>query len=854
RIREDDSEASALSKLETAVRQVYPEEMHAVLPFVATLMGMKFSGRYEERIKGIEGEALEKLILKNVRELLIKATELRPLVIVIEDLHWADTSSIEIMESLFRIADMHKVLFINVFRPGHKETGDRIVVTIKESLPVYYVKIVIEPLDERMSQALITNMLNIGGLQHDIINKVIQRAGGNPFFIEEVVRSLIDERAIILKDGKFKVTERIARITIPNSISDVLMARVDRLEEQTRNLVKVASIIGRNFFYRVLSEVASKVENIDGKLSYLKEIQLVRERRRMGEVEYLFKHALTQEVAYESILLQKRKELHLEVAASIEKVFGERLHEFYGMLAYHYSRAENLDKAEEYLIKAGEEALKSSASNEALHYYKEALDLYLKKYGDSADPEKVAILDKNIALALYNRGQCDEAVEYFDKALNYYWGKLPAHAISATFVFLSAFLHFVIALYLPQLKFRRIPTQRDGEAVDLFYKKCEALTIINPKRFFIESFYFYKRLIDFDLTKFELGLKVFVAASTLFSFTGISFRLSRKILDSAKHKVSKDDTKLFITYELLETVHNYFEGNWKAIKAYDEDLLNKTLSLGEIYSASHHLFWHGLPRIYQGSLHIAELIVNRLNDIYEVYENEVSILLKQLLNTSLLLECCRLNDALIEIEKGIDFGQKTNQGLSLIHMFSCKAWIQILMEDAEGAEKSLVHAEKIRRKVYSVPWQLSNFRRSRFKYDLYKLEVSIRKNKKRASFKYRKKAFKSGNKLLKQSQKVAQHRTESYRLMGEYYFLINKKKKALKWWNRSIKEGERLGARLELSRTYFEIGKRSIESKSKFKELNGISAKEYLEKARAMFQEMDLQWDLDELDRILADK
>ena len=104
--------------------------------------------------------------------------------------------------------------------------------------------------------------------------------------------------------------------------------------------------------------------------------------------------------------------------------------------------------------------------------------------------------------------------------------------------------------------------------------------------------------------------------------------------------------------------------------------------------------------------------------------------------------------------------------------------------------------------------------------------------------------------LLKQSQKVTQHRTESYRLMGVYYWLINNQKKALKWWNGSIKEGERLGARLELSRTYFEVGKRMLEAESEYKMLNGIKAEEYLERARVLFEEMDLQWDLDELGRV----
>jgi predicted ATPase len=124
-------------------------------------MGMKLWGRYAKRVKGLEGEALEKLILKSLRDLLIRAAEMTPLVIVIEDLHWADTSSIELMESLFRLAETQRILFINLFRPGFPETGERILKTLEERLPVYHLEMVLEPLDERMSEALIQNMLTI---------------------------------------------------------------------------------------------------------------------------------------------------------------------------------------------------------------------------------------------------------------------------------------------------------------------------------------------------------------------------------------------------------------------------------------------------------------------------------------------------------------------------------------------------------------------------------------------------------------------------------------------------------------------------------------------------------------------
>jgi len=125
-IKEIDTEPESIEKLERFIRSIYPQETTEIFPFIATLIGVRLTGKHAERVKGIEGEALEKLILKNVRELLIKAAELSPLVIVMEDLHWADTSSIELMESLFRLAETQQILFINVFRTGYIETCERI--------------------------------------------------------------------------------------------------------------------------------------------------------------------------------------------------------------------------------------------------------------------------------------------------------------------------------------------------------------------------------------------------------------------------------------------------------------------------------------------------------------------------------------------------------------------------------------------------------------------------------------------------------------------------------------------------------------------------------------------------------
>lgn len=176
-ISEEDSEAVAFEKLDRTIREIHPEEAGEILPFVATLMGMRLTGRGAEWVRGIEGEALEKLILKNIRELIIKGSERTPLVIVMEDLHWADTSSLLLLQSLYRLAEKYRVLFINLFRPGYWQGEDQSMEKIGELLPHNYVELNIQPLDLRAGEALIENLLNIEGLPYSLRQQIIERSG-----------------------------------------------------------------------------------------------------------------------------------------------------------------------------------------------------------------------------------------------------------------------------------------------------------------------------------------------------------------------------------------------------------------------------------------------------------------------------------------------------------------------------------------------------------------------------------------------------------------------------------------------------------------------------------------------------
>jgi serine/threonine protein kinase/tetratricopeptide (TPR) repeat protein len=848
RIQEQDGPSESLQKLEHAIMSVYPEEQADILPFIATLMGLEIPAKYQDRLEGIEGEALEKLILVNLRKLIIKASKQKPLIFILEDLHWADSSSIELVKALYRVAEENPVLFINVLRPNYEETGEPLRKSLRSLYYHLYDEIRLESLQESESEQLLFNLLKIKGFPPKLMKRITSIVGGNPFFIEEIVRSMIDQGAVELKEGKFQVTEKIELVEIPQTVNDVLLSRIDRLDEETKSLLKIASVIGRNFFYKILAEVSESGEDIDEKLDYLKNIQLILERRRMQELEYLFKHALAQEATYNSILTKQRKSLHLKIANSIQIVFASRLNEFYGMLAYHYTRGEDFDRAQDFLIKSGEEAMKASASAEALNYYKEALDIYIKIYGDETEPGRIALLEKNIALAHYNRGQYQEAVEYYDKVQSFYWTRFPSSKVGIVLKFLNSFFHMLIGLYLPVLKWRKTPTQKDHEIVNLFYLKCLAMGHVDPKRVFIESLFLIKKVTKVKLEQLENGITIFAGASLAFSWTGMSFALARKILDFIKDKIGKKDIKTIIHYKTDDQTLNFFVGEWDRQK-FDDSLVEDGIKIAEIFSISNYTIFHGRTFLEQGRFQEAHYTADRLKEMGVLFDHDYPLALNYFLKTKLLFKYRQLPEAVKEAEDGITFNKKTRLGTLLLGLHALKSRMMIYLGDIEAAEKLLDQAEKVMEEMNVTPCYLSEYLLGKLSLQMFHLEEAVKNGDGKKIEKLGKDALRTARKTVKNASKVASDQVEALRLLGQCYWLTGRKKNALKCWEKSIKMGKELGAKLELSRTHMVVALALGEPDIQMTDLKGISSVEYSDKAEAAMTEMDLEWDLDVLRR-----
>jgi serine/threonine protein kinase/tetratricopeptide (TPR) repeat protein len=851
-ITEDDTPHSSSQKLELAIRNVYPEGVTEVFPFVATLMGIQIAGQDAKRIEAVAGESLEKLIMKNLRELVVKAAASRPIVFIIEDLHWADLSSIELLGSLYRLAENNRILFINVFRPNYEETSERLLRTIRTRYSKLTSDIILEPLDDGQCETLVDNLLHTKDLPGHIMGLIAKQAEGNPFFIEEVARSFIDDGVVEKKNGHFHVTDKVDSVIIPETIHDVIMARVDKLDEQTKSLLKIASVIGRYFLYSILTEVAKSVREIDDKLEYLKEIQFIRERQRRAEIEYLFKHALARESVYSSILLKTRKALHLNIARAIEEVYRDRLHEFYGMLALHYSQGEDLEKAEEYLIKAGEEALKAAASSEAIHFYQEALRVYLQTHGDRADSEKIAVLEKNIGLAFLNKGYHVEAVKHLDRALEIWGWKRPKSKLHALLLFLYNMAYFLKALYFPKSRSKRAPPERYNEIFALLVKRATAVVLYDPFRFLMDSVATVKELVEFDYTKVKNGVAHAYSSSAIFASTGASLKLSRKIQECFYYTPSDRDAKTILIFSCYKVMNDFLSGSWNELPAYDEDMIDRNLGIGEFFVAVNYHGFRGQLLTEQGDLGGAAFCAEKLKKIGEDYENDYCFTTGNLIRARLMLKQRKLLEALKAVEEEQALEKATGYyPLTILYMLGIKAHAQLLQKDLPGAQETFRAAEDITlHQKHIIPYFIGNFLIAQFHYDLYSLEEAAQALKRPAFAACQKRAARSGRAALKNSMKYWGDKTETLRLMGVFCWLCGEPIKARDWWRRSIKVGQDLRARPELSRTYLEVGKRISEDKSRLKELDGLTAEGYFLKARSLFEELGLEGDLEELKKL----
>jgi class 3 adenylate cyclase/tetratricopeptide (TPR) repeat protein len=400
-IEEGDTPDRVKAKLEKRILDLTGDGS-SIIPYVGSL----YSLHYPE-LEEVTPERWKFLLGNGIRETLNALSQRSPLVIAMEDLHWADPSSLELLRSLLTDTRFPS-LFVFAYRPPFGLfTGDE-----SAALGTSYREIRLHDLSPSESLQMLRSLLDTQEVPRDLQRFFQERIQGNPFYLEEVVNGLVDSGTLVRTGNEWKLTKGFDEVDLSSGIHGVIGARLDQLETEAKRILQEASVIGRSFLFEILRRITALADQCERCVSGLERRDFIRAKALEPDLEYIFKHALTQEVVYNGLLKKDRREIHERVARVMEAFFQQRLPEFYEILAYHYARGESPLKAVEYLMRSGEKSLARYAVAEAHQYYEQAYRIISAK-DPRTKADSISLIDilTNWAYAFYYLGDFKRLTE-----------------------------------------------------------------------------------------------------------------------------------------------------------------------------------------------------------------------------------------------------------------------------------------------------------------------------------------------------------------------------------------------------------------------------------------------------------
>jgi tetratricopeptide (TPR) repeat protein len=394
KIDEGDSSEKVRSKLESGIKELIGDNDDMV-PYIGGLYSLTY-----EKLDEVSPEFWKTQLQEAIQKILNALAKRAPTIFFLEDLHWADPSFVELLRKTC-LEMRQPSIVLCVYRP----TFNLFTSHQLSSLGKVYHEIRLKDLSLSDAQEMLESLLKTESIPSELKRVVHSKAEGNPFYLEELVNTLIESNTLTRDDGSWKLTRSITESDISSSLHAIISGRLDRLEKETKRILQEASVIGRVFFYEILKKVTALKENIDQSLKNLEQLDLIRSRSLQPELEYMFKHALTQEVVYNGLLKKERKEIHEKIGLVIEQVFPNRLPEFYETLAHHFSKGKSVLKAADYFAKSGEKSFKRFSLEEAHQHFNQGFEV-IKKVKDKSNIENELLIDilTRWALVFYYRG------------------------------------------------------------------------------------------------------------------------------------------------------------------------------------------------------------------------------------------------------------------------------------------------------------------------------------------------------------------------------------------------------------------------------------------------------------------
>jgi class 3 adenylate cyclase len=323
------------------------------VPYVFKLLGV---AEATDPLAQMDGQIRERRTLDAIKRILLRESLNQPLMVIFEDLHWIDDRTQALLNLVADSIGNAKILLLVSYRPEYSHQW---------SSKTYYTQLRLDPLGNESAEEMLSATLGSGIEITPLKRLIIEKTEGNPFFIEELVQAMFDDGALV-RNGTVRLAKALSQFKIPPTVQAILASRIDRLPPDQKDLLQTLAVIGREFAYALVQRVVDKPEDeLNRMLHDLQLAELIYEQPATGDIEYIFKHALTLEVAYNSVLIEKRRPMHEKIGDAIEALAANRIDDHLAELAHHYSRSHNPIKAARYLNLASLQAQERSAFIEA---------------------------------------------------------------------------------------------------------------------------------------------------------------------------------------------------------------------------------------------------------------------------------------------------------------------------------------------------------------------------------------------------------------------------------------------------------------------------------------------------------
>jgi predicted ATPase/class 3 adenylate cyclase len=373
RIASEDDERTRREKVAGKIA-ILDRSLEDTLPYLFGLLGI-VQGDYP--LEQTEGQVRRRRIHEAIKRILLRESLNQPLIVIFEDLHWIDEQTQALLNLLADSVATARVLLLVNYRPEYSQQwGSK----------TYYTQLRLDPLGKESAEEMLSALLGDGKDLIALKRLIIERTEGTPFFMEEIVQALFED-GVLQRNGAVKLARSMKAVKVPPTVQAVLASRIDRLPAEEKELLQTLAVLGRDFPVGLVQRVTRKPEDeLERMLSGLQAGEFIYEQPAARDIEYTFKHSLTHDVAYDSLLIERRKLLHERAGLGLESMYGDQLDDHLGELAHHYSRSDNVAKAVEYLGQAGQQAAQRSAYADAISNLSAAIDL-LQRLPDG--PERI---------------------------------------------------------------------------------------------------------------------------------------------------------------------------------------------------------------------------------------------------------------------------------------------------------------------------------------------------------------------------------------------------------------------------------------------------------------------------------